>query len=623
MFGQGSFVNDQNATPESIARKRALMAALMPRFGQARYVGEGIGQLATGIGMGLQGRRLNKAENAGRKGAAERFAALFGGGTAQPGGFSILGQGGMGSTPQSQPAAPPMTVPPGMGQTPLSFGGQGQPLPPVMGGDAAVGFNGGKGEMTLPQMRTMDPSRPAPIGERALGFGGADQPMQYPQPIGESALGFGAMPQQSQGGGMGGAGGQFASALLAGGLPQHVVDGILMNARDESGFNPSAVGDGGQAFGLLQWNGPRKRALMDFAAQNGGNPADPAVQAQFTLRELQGPESAAGRAIMSTSNAGEAAAAFVNQFERPAEEHRARREAAYLGGQGMPTQGGGTYPTQGGYSGPAPEQLIAILTDPWATQEQRQVAQLYLAQAMGGGAQDNVPAGFRELDMRAQAAGLQPGTPEYQSFMASGGAGLKEGRPAAFESLHQQALAAGLQQGSPEYQQFMLTKGAGDAAFARETGTQRGQATVNRDGALAKGQQALDLIDQIATDPALEGVTGMIQGRLPTFTQAGTDLRVKIDQLQGKTFLEAFETLKGGGAITELEGAKAQAAMARLDQAQSTEAYREALSELADIVRIGMDRARKKAGASQGQPAPQGQPGGTTLTYNPATGDFE
>ena len=38
-FAQGMFQIDPNATPEQIARKRAAIAALMPQYGKARYVG--------------------------------------------------------------------------------------------------------------------------------------------------------------------------------------------------------------------------------------------------------------------------------------------------------------------------------------------------------------------------------------------------------------------------------------------------------------------------------------------------------------------------------------------------------------------------------------------------------
>lgn len=124
---------------------------------------------------------------------------------------------------------------------------------------------------------------------------------------------------------------EFRATLLAGGLPPHAVEGILLNGRDESGFDPGAIGDNGNAFGILQWNGPRMRALHGFAAANGLDPASPKTQAMFTLHELQGPEKAAATALMATKTPGEAAAAFLNHFERPAETHRRRREAAYLG----------------------------------------------------------------------------------------------------------------------------------------------------------------------------------------------------------------------------------------------------------------------------------------------------
>ena len=115
--------------------------------------------------------------------------------------------------------------------------------------------------------------------------------------------------------------------------------------------------------------------------------------------------------------------------------------------------------------------------------------------------------------------------------------------------------------------------------------------------AAVKAGDTVALIDSIMNDPALEQVTGMVQGRLPPFTQAGTDLVVKIEQLQGKAFLEAFESLKGGGAITEREGQAAQNAMARLQRAQSTEEYRKALMELRSIAARGVARLQGSAGA--------------------------
>jgi hypothetical protein len=169
----------------------------------------------------------------------------------------------------------------------------------------------------------------------------------------------------------------------------------------------------------------------------------------------------------------------------------------------------------------------------------------------------------------------------------------------------------------------------GVASMERARGTEIGKQTATAElgagSAIAKGQEALALIQSIANDPALPSITGMLQGRLPPISQAGTDLNVKIEQLQGKVFLEAFESLKGGGAITEIEGIKAERAEARLNRAQSDDAYRQALAELAEIIATGIDRARNRAGRpQQGQPAPQSAPPpGTVLTFNPETGDFE
>lgn len=56
------------------------------------------------------------------------------------------------------------------------------------------------------------------------------------------------------------------------------------------------------------------------------------------MSELQGPEAKAYQTIAAAPNTGSAAAAIVNQFLRPAEEHRAARERRYLATGGDPVQ---------------------------------------------------------------------------------------------------------------------------------------------------------------------------------------------------------------------------------------------------------------------------------------------
>ena len=110
-------------------------------------------------------------------------------------------------------------------------------------------------------------------------------------------------------------------------------------------------------------------------------------------------------------------------------------------------------------------------------------------------------------------------------------------------------------------------------------------------GSIDKATDSIALIDSIIESPALAGITGMLQGNLPPITQAGTDLSVKVNQLQGQAFLQAFESLKGGGSISEREGAAATDAIARLNRAQSTEAYTAALKDLKAILKRGISRA--------------------------------
>lgn len=90
--GGGPFTIDPNASPDQLARKRELLAAMMPKFGNARYVGQGIGQLATGIAMGRARRQMDKIEGANRDKITDMFNGLFTGGgqpsvSAQSGGI--------------------------------------------------------------------------------------------------------------------------------------------------------------------------------------------------------------------------------------------------------------------------------------------------------------------------------------------------------------------------------------------------------------------------------------------------------------------------------------------------------------------------------------------------------
>ena len=81
-----------------------------------------------------------------------------------------------------------------------------------------------------------------------------------------------------------------------------------------------------------------------------------------------------------------------------------------------------------------------------------------------------------------------------------------------------------------------------------------------------------------------------------------------IDQLGGQTFMEAYEGLKGGGQITEIESEKAEKAIARLSQTQDEADFAKALQDLREVANAGLGRAAQKAGVSTGNQAQNTDP---------------
>jgi hypothetical protein len=85
-----------------------------------------------------------------------------------------------------------------------------------------------------------------------------------------------------------------------------------------------------------------------------------------------------------------------------------------------------------------------------------------------------------------------------------------------------------------------------------------------------------------------------------------SDFQSYQDQIEGAAFLSAFEALKGGGAISEKEGSKATAAKLRMKLAQSEVEYVKAAREFQEVVRTGVENARRKFGAGGAMPAAGG-----------------
>ena len=153
---------------------------------------------------------------------------------------------------------------------------------------------------------------------------------------------------------------------------------------------------------------------------------------------------------------------------------------------------------------------------------------------------------------------------------------------------------------------------------AKEQGKAQGQAIANLPGLEANAAQSVNIIDQILNHPAFNSRFGLT-GPLPSIPGTpGADFDALRDQLKGQAFLQAFETLKGGGQITEVEGEKATDAISRVFNPKITpKAARAALEEFKGIIQQGVERGRQKANGGQQQSAfSEGQ----TAT-NPNTGE--
>ena len=112
--------------------------------------------------------------------------------------------------------------------------------------------------------------------------------------------------------------------------------------------------------------------------------------------------------------------------------------------------------------------------------------------------------------------------------------------------------------------------------------------------AVDTASSTLQVIDEALAHKGLSAAVGPLDARTPTFLPDATAFEAYHNQIKGKAFLQAFESLKGGGQITEIEGQKAEQAIARLDLAQSEEDYKKALKDLRDIVKLGLQRSQGK-----------------------------
>lgn len=118
---------------------------------------------------------------------------------------------------------------------------------------------------------------------------------------------------------------------------------------------------------------------------------------------------------------------------------------------------------------------------------------------------------------------------------------------------------------------------------------------------IAQAEDTIRLVDDLVNSRGFESAVGLSSKLDPRNYIPGTeakDFNIRLDQLKGQQFLQAYETLKGGGVITEVEGKKATDAISRMNTSATEPEFKKAAKEFQDVVRNGLNRAKLKAGGS-------------------------
>lgn len=138
---------------------------------------------------------------------------------------------------------------------------------------------------------------------------------------------------------------------------------------------------------------------------------------------------------------------------------------------------------------------------------------------------------------------------------------------------------------------------SGAKAAGKVVGEKGATAMVDLPSTIQESEQTIKLVDDLLKHPGFKQAVGG-SSVLGVQKIPGTDAKAfmtRLDQLKGKQFLQAFQGLKGGGQITEVEGQKATDAISRMNNSTTEPEFIAASREFQDIIRKGVTRAKEKS----------------------------
>jgi hypothetical protein len=190
-------------------------------------------------------------------------------------------------------------------------------------------------------------------------------------------------------------------------------------------------------------------------------------------------------------------------------------------------------------------------------------------------------------DQRRKAQAAQMQQQALQQMMGVGGVQLDLSTPDAIRSHIDQLTTLGM--AYPSLAPTIANRIKVLQDEAERLTKQTTQATSQMSGLAA--------VDALLTSPNLGAITGFEGTINEFFSTIGaapkySDLKSYISQLQGLNFLEAYQQLKGGGPITDIEGRQATQARTRLEDAMKStpENLRVALLEVRKLFQDALDK---------------------------------
>lgn len=126
------------------------------------------------------------------------------------------------------------------------------------------------------------------------------------------------------------AAGPVIDYLRSKGISETIATGIAANIQKESNFNPKAVGDGGQAYGLLQWHPDRQSEFAKYLGKDIKTSTS-TEQLDFLVHEIRkGNERNHFKNVETAQTPREAADAFSRYVVRPADTDKEAKERGDL-----------------------------------------------------------------------------------------------------------------------------------------------------------------------------------------------------------------------------------------------------------------------------------------------------